>query len=230
MGSLSLFPTKDGLRLSFDAAARHCKRKVMRPQDFSCIQLVIGQAGDGKTHYIRRQLFHSPESLTIAVNEAFTPLSAINKLSTLSCTNLGSAIFFNFTLMPYSSNGIQDDSERRHLEKLIETISWFFFDFLVLGYVEDTNTGASFRLPGGLEWAVYIEVPSLGPDLRPEKSLSRFCEAIPTLGLLGSPHIIHHATPYTVDTDVQLVCKYLRQYKAFIKGQTGINKLYRERK
>ena len=40
----------------------------------------------------------------------------------------------------------------------MEVIGWFFFDLLILGYVEDPATGKSFRIPGGLEWAIYIEV------------------------------------------------------------------------
>ena len=43
----------------------------------------------------------------------------------------------------------------------MEVIGWFFFDLLILGYVEDPTTGISFRIPGGLEWAIYIEVTSL---------------------------------------------------------------------
>lgn len=48
-------------------------------------------------------------------------------------------------------------SEKHQYKELMEIIGWFFFDLFVLGYVEDPNTGLSFRLPGGLEWAVYIE-------------------------------------------------------------------------
>ncbi len=40
----------------------------------------------------------------------------------------------------------------------MEVIGWFFFDLLILGYVEDPVTGRSFRVPGGLQWAIYIEV------------------------------------------------------------------------
>ena len=39
----------------------------------------------------------------------------------------------------------------------MEDIGWFFFDLLILGYVEDPATGKSFRMPGGLQWAIYIE-------------------------------------------------------------------------
>ena len=57
-------------------------------------------SGDGKTHYIKQQLAHSPASLTIAVNEAFTPLNAIYKLRALPLNQKNCAIFFNFTMLP----------------------------------------------------------------------------------------------------------------------------------
>ena len=51
-----------------------------------------------------------------------------------------------------------DEKERERYHQLMEVIGWFFFDLFILGYVEDPNTGKSFRMPGGLKWAVYIEV------------------------------------------------------------------------
>ena len=51
-----------------------------------------------------------------------------------------------------------DDSECERYQQLMEVIGWFFFDLLILGYVEDQDTGRSFRIPGGLQWAIYIEV------------------------------------------------------------------------
>ena len=197
----------------------------MKPSDFTCIQLVIGSAGDGKTHFIRSQMSMCPYNLTIAVNEAFTPLSAIRKLNTLPSTVTGCAIFFNFTLAPYQKDIIQ-------LDDLMEMINWFFYDLLILGYVEDPITGESYRVPGGLEWAIYIEIPSLSHEYRPEDSLNMFRELVPALCLLGSPHLIHHGTHYSVDSDVQLVCKYLRAYKVQRKNkvQAGINRLYKEGK
>lgn len=56
--------------------------------------------GDGKTHYIQSQLKKCVESLKIAVNEAFTPLSAIKKLCTLPTDVSECAVFFNFTMLP----------------------------------------------------------------------------------------------------------------------------------
>ena len=53
--------------------------------------------GDGKTHYIRKEL--DDPCLVIAVNESFTPLSAILKLRKLP-QNYSCAIFFNFTIVP----------------------------------------------------------------------------------------------------------------------------------
>ena len=40
----------------------------------------------------------------------------------------------------------------------MDMIGWFFFDLLIVGYVEDPDTGLSFRIPGGLQWAIYVEV------------------------------------------------------------------------
>lgn len=57
-------------------------------------------AGDGKTHYIESQLQRCPFFLRIAVNEAFTPLSAIHKLSKVPLDTQGCAVFFNFTMLP----------------------------------------------------------------------------------------------------------------------------------
>ena len=62
-------------------------------------------SGDGKTHYIQQQLAYSPASLTIAVNEAFTPLKAISKLRTLPLNQKNCAIFFNFTMLPPGVSG-----------------------------------------------------------------------------------------------------------------------------
>ena len=57
-------------------------------------------AGDGKTHYIKRQLKQCPSSCTISVNEAFAPLGAIKKLQRLASNEPKCAIFINFTLLP----------------------------------------------------------------------------------------------------------------------------------
>lgn len=51
-----------------------------------------------------------------------------------------------------------EPKEREQHKTLINIISWFFFDLFVFGYVEDRDTGLSFRLPGGQSWTVYVEV------------------------------------------------------------------------
>jgi len=86
--------------VSFEDAQKMCKLRVVKPDDFACVQLVVGAAGDGKTHYIKEQLTGSPAQLTIAVNESFTPLKAINRLCTIPPNTRGAAIFFNFTMLP----------------------------------------------------------------------------------------------------------------------------------
>ena len=59
--------------------------------------------GNGKTHYINEKLkLTTAEShrVTIAVNEAFATVSAIEKLCTLPENAENCAIFFNFTILP----------------------------------------------------------------------------------------------------------------------------------
>lgn len=65
-----------------------------------CISSLPYPLGDGKTHYIESQLKQCPFFLRIAVNEAFTPLSTIQKLSKLPLDTQGCAVFFNFTMLP----------------------------------------------------------------------------------------------------------------------------------
>ena len=43
-------------------------------------------------------------------------------------------------------------------EKLMNMLAWFFFRLLVFEYVEDSETGIGFRLPGGQKWKIFIEV------------------------------------------------------------------------
>lgn len=109
----------------------------------------------------------------------------------------------------------------------METINWFFFDLLFLGYIEDPVTGASFSIPTGLEWILYIEVPSLNHQSKPEESLHLFHQVIPVLALLGSPHVVDN--DYVVDDSVQLVCKYLQAYKLHLKGKRGISWPFKEK-
>ncbi len=60
----------------------------------------------------------------------------------------------------------------------------------------------------------------------PERSLGEFFEDVPALGLIGTPHEVFPQTPYVVDEDAQLVCKYLKAFK--VGGSKGIDRLYKE--
>lgn len=58
------------------------------------------------------------------------------------------------------------------------------------------------------------------------ESLKLFYREVPALQLLGSPQYIQPDIPYTVDSDVQLVCKYLQAYK--LGSPKKIDRLYLE--
>ena len=72
----------------------------------------------------------------------------------------------------------------------------------------------------------HAQVPSHDHGMTPEEALRHFQQEVPALGLLGTPYHIHPDTPYTVDKEVQLVCKYLKALQ--VGGTRGIDRLYQE--
>ena len=69
-----------------------------------------------------------------------------------------------------------------------------------------------------------VQVPSRSTtgDLR--ENLEQFKTEVPVLGLLGTPVAIEHTSKFSITSDVQLVCKYLKAFET-----KRIDKLYRER-
>ncbi len=61
-----------------------------------------------------------------------------------------------------------------------------------------------------------------------ERSLELFFQDVPSLRFIGSKKYIPPETPFEVDADVQLVCKYLQAYKLKSDINKGIDKLYKE--
>ena len=99
---------------------KRCHQQAILERGLKCVQLVYGVAGKclncmrsnfrvnfvhflttgvGKTHYIREQLANC-RSVTIAVNESFRPIKAIQRLHILSKDEHDCAIFFSFNLIP----------------------------------------------------------------------------------------------------------------------------------
>ena len=64
-----------------------------------CTYIPLPFLGDGKTHYINKQLQGNQPYLIISVNELFSPLNAILKLRSLP-RNESCNVFFNFTILP----------------------------------------------------------------------------------------------------------------------------------
>jgi len=60
------------------------------------------------------------------------------------------------------------------------------------------------------------------------EALKLLHKEVPALYLIGSPQYIHPDTPFTIDSDVQLVCKYLQAYNLKDSRQRGIDRLYKE--
>ena len=70
-----------------------------------------------------------------------------------------------------------------------------------------------------------IQVPSRG-DIDPQVALEQFLMEVPSLGLVGNKEFIDPRRPYQINSDVQLVCKYLKAFE--IGGKHGIDKQYKE--
>ena len=58
-------------------------------------------------------------------------------------------------------------------------------------------------------------------------ALEQFEKEFPTLGLLGEHHFVQPSVSFVVDSEVQLVCKYLKAYDdAYRGGKKRIDTLY----
>ncbi len=56
------------------------------------------------------------------------------------------------------SHGNSSEESKANSKKLFDMLGWFLFDFLLLGYAEDPQSGLSFRMQSGITWNIYIEV------------------------------------------------------------------------
>ena len=81
-------------------------------------------------------------------------------------------------------------------------------------------------MPSLLFHLTVAQVPSREKDMTSKEALEQFREEVPTLSLLGTTYTVHPNTPYTIDDEIQLVCKYLQAYEK--GGLRGIDRLYRE--
>ena len=50
------------------------------------------------------------------------------------------------------------EKENTKFNHLMNEVGWFLFKLLILGYVEDNQTGQSFQLPSNSKWSLYVEV------------------------------------------------------------------------
>ena len=73
-----------------------------------------------------------------------------------------------------------------------------------------------------------VQVPSRHSDVTAGEALELLYHEVPALYLIGSPQYILPDTPFTVDSNVQLVCKYLLAYNLKDTKQRGIDRLYKE--
>ena len=202
---------------------------MLESKVFSVIELVYGLEGDGKTHYIRSRIGQPYSNIVISINEAFSVPAIIEKMNFIPL-EIDVCIYFNFTIT-CQRNSVKYGKHYLEYMELMKRVNWFFFDLLVLNYVSDSCSPLIFRTPSGMNWRLYIEVPSRPDEENPLNNLKEFQEEIPIFSVMGTPHLISGDLPYHINKDVQLICKYLHAYSVFIdKKSTGINRLFQEKR
>ena len=208
-------------RLSQTEIDEMCKKKILGDTGIKEIQLVYGRAGDGKSHYIKKQMNAAAgDTCTIAVHEAFSLCGAIKKLQNMTLKH-SNCIYFNVTIsLPSNMQG----AEAYQYQSVMNTFSWFLFDLFGLGFVQDPVTGHSYRLRAKRDWMVYIEVPSISDQDEAKAALNLFYDYVPCLKYIGTEHHIAAIDPLDVDDDIQLVCKYLRALRALGDPEYSINR------
>ena len=206
--------------LNSQEAVTVCKSLILKANRIEKVQLVYGRAGDGKSHYIKKQM----ESVqggkcTIAVHEAFSISGAIRKLQQMTVQQQSNCVYFNVTVSPPSD---PQSVQAQQYEALMDNFRWFLFDLFGLGFVQDPSTGYSFRLRIGGGWRVYVEIPSTTGHDEAQTALVSFQDHVPCLRYICTEHHNTANDPLDVDNDTQLVCKYLKA----LEHKNRINKLY----
>eukprot|EP00117_Sycon_ciliatum_P002930 scpid215/ scgid3933/ E3 ubiquitin-protein ligase RNF213 len=181
--------------------------------DIKNVHVVYGDAGSGKSHFIKSHIkqHNCSESLTIAVNEAFTATAAIKKLRALPRVELAS-IYFNITVI---SQPKATREEQAAYASLLAEFHWVLLGLIGFHCVEDHASGTLFRVPGGLAWRIYVEVPSQLSSDNTGSDLQSFLHHVPLLRFVGERHYVSAEFPYDleVDKEFQVVAKYLNAHK-----------------
>ena len=143
----------------------HFDQLTPMPQStvFDEIELVYGLEGDGKSHYIRKRIKPYQYNIVIPINEAFSVPAVIEKMNHSIPLDIDVCLYFNFTITCQKEPN-KKSKDYQEYEELMKRVNWFFFDLLVLNYVSDSSSSLIFRVPSGLYWKLFIEVPSR-PDV-----------------------------------------------------------------
>ncbi|XP_065842574.1 uncharacterized protein [Oscarella lobularis] len=189
------------------------ERFVLGPANVRRLLLVYGRAGDGKSHYIRKELSTRSAKGTciVSLHEGFSPGHVVKELQSLVLSDVNT-IYFNFTASPppVAADARSDGLEQYKV--LMEEVHWFLFSLFGLGFVQDEESGKCFRLTGSSLWHIFVEVPAYPEVTDGNKSLSKFLEDVPIFHYLGQSYEISPDSLFDLNDDVQLVCKYLKVY------------------
>ncbi|XP_019861597.1 PREDICTED: uncharacterized protein LOC109590098, partial [Amphimedon queenslandica] len=144
---------------------------------FKNFEVVYGQHGSGKSHYIRDCIKKHRENHStgtnfasyvkiLSINETFNKMRFVRRFRNDSLNTFDVLIYLNINLVWPQSKDYQ-----ALFDELVDEINWFFFDYFILHYVEVmeymSRDGSactspeclSLVLPEGTSISVYVEAP-----------------------------------------------------------------------
>jgi len=180
------------------------------------LKCFCGPPGSGKTYQLRHQirsLGSDVDSYTVSITEAFCLKDVTRELHGKALQSIGRKIALCFHL----NIGKFKDTEIAEWTCLMERISRFFFDLVILKSVEDPESGQLFNVPPGSELQVFVELPDRHShldehDVKFASRQAKFDTDIPVLAAVGC-FVDASTKPFDVTPEALHVAKYLMSYE-----------------
>ncbi|CAB9513447.1 protein ligase RNF213 [Seminavis robusta] len=188
-----------------------CWRNIINGERCQSVSIVLSEAsGAGKTRLIRREIKrrHRDKAVgAITVHEGSMMDSLTDDIiDAFKLNGSKKAIHFSFMCLLEPSSEVNC--------AWLDTINRFFFSFLVLGLIRNSDSSKSFHV-GNSGWTIYVELPSMLRGGNGETAVGATQEwlrkHVPVLSICGE--VRQPEQRFSVDDATRRVCTYLRAYE-----------------
>ena len=214
--AFSSFPLADKI-MPFDVSQRAAAKSL--PSLF----IVSGDAGAGKTTYIRQQF----KSLSVkmqaclTVHEDFTPADFIQQYADcIAAETPPASIGIHISITPYGN---------------LHRLGRFLYGLFSHGLLVDEASGAVVAMAPGVQHSLYLELPVLAdpasvPATAAEASRHPYMDSLPAVRLLARDLekwvVVTTATfPFLIDDESRITCHYLKLYREGKLEERAFNQL-----